>query len=130
MGTFSTAEKNRMLDALAGRATMTANAAFYAKLHLGSPGAAGTSNPATETTRKAITFGSAAASGSIANTVAAQWTSYPAAESITHVSYWDAISGGNFLGADDLPVARTPAIGDVVTISIGDLTLSISGSLP
>lgn len=67
MGTYSDGEKNKMLDAWAGRTTYTANAAVYAKLHIGSPGAAGTTNAAAETTRQAVTFGSAAASGAISN---------------------------------------------------------------
>lgn len=130
MGAFSTAEKNRMLDAHVGRTTMTLNAGFFAKLHTGSPGAAGATNPAAETTRKAVTFGAAAAAGAISNTVAFQWTTYPAAETITHVSFWDASTAGNFLGADDLPTARTMAIGDTLTIAIGDLDIDISGTLP
>ena len=48
-------EANRALNAWTGRAAMTANAAFYVKLHTGDPGAAGTSNASSETTRKAIT---------------------------------------------------------------------------
>ena len=130
MGAFSDVEKNRMLDAHAGRTTMTANAGYFVKLHIGSPGAAGTSNPAAETTRKAVTFGTAASAGSIANTAQAQWTNLPAAETITHVSFWDAVTAGNFLGADDLPAGKTVAIGDTFTIAVAALTLSITGALP
>jgi hypothetical protein len=130
MGAFSDAEKNRMLDAHAGRTAMAANAGFYIKLHLGSPGAAGTTNPAAETTRKAVTFGAAAAAGAISNTVAVSWTAYPNAESLTHVSFWDAAAAGSFLGADDLPVTKVMQIGDTLTIAIGDLDLTITGALP
>lgn len=130
MGAFATASKNSMLDAWTGRATYTANAAVYAKLHLGSPGAAGTSNAAAETTRQAVTFGDAAASGAISNTVAVTWTSVSTAETITHVSFWTASVAGTFLGADDLPASKTVAVGDNLTIAIGDLDLSISGTLP
>lgn len=130
MGAFSTAEKNRMLDAHVGRTTMTANAGFFVKLHLGSPGAAGTSNPAAHTTRVAVTFGSAASAGAISNTAAVSFTSYTANENVTHVSFWDAVTAGNFLGADDLPATKSMQIGDTLTIPIGDIDLDIAGTLP
>jgi hypothetical protein len=130
MGAFADATKNQMLDALVGRTTYTANAAFYAKLHIGSPGAAGTSNAAGETTRQAVTFGSAAASGAISNTAAVTWTSVSTAETISHISFWTASSAGTFLGSDDLPASKTVAIGDTLTIAIGDVDLTISGTLP
>lgn len=130
MGAFSDDQKNKMLDAHVGRTTFTANAAYFAKLHLGSPGAAGTSNPAANTTRQAATFGDPASGGAITNTAIVQWTSVPNAETYTHVSFWTASSGGTFLAADDLPVSKTVAVGDTFTIPIGDLDLSVSGILP
>jgi hypothetical protein len=130
MGAFADATKNQMLDALVGRTTYTANAAFYCKLHLGSPGAAGTTNAAVETTRQAVTFGSAAASGAISNTVAVTWTNVSTSETVTHVSFWTASSAGTFLGADDLPVSKALVAGDSLTIAIGDLDLTVSGTLP
>jgi hypothetical protein len=130
MGAFSDTVKNKMLDALVGRATYTAEAAFYAKLHIGSPGTAGTGNPAGETTRQACTFGSAPGAGAISNTAQAQWTNLSTTETLTHVSFWSASSGGTFLGADDLPASKAVTAGDTFTIPIGDLDLSISGTLP
>lgn len=132
MGAFSDAEKNRMLDATTGRATMTANAAYFAKLHTGSPGAAGTSNASSETTRKAVTFGSAPSAGAIASTAQVQWTNLALGgqETITHLSFWDAASGGNFLGADDLPSSRIVQPGDTLTVASGDVQLSVTGTLP
>lgn len=115
-----------MLDALAGRTTYTANAAVWAKLHTGDPGAAGTSNAAAETTRKQVTFGSAAAAGAIPSTAQVQWTSYPAAETVTWVSFWTASTGGTFLASDDLPSAKTMAIGDTLTIASGDISLTVT----
>lgn len=130
MGAFSDATKNQMLDALVGRTTYTANAAFYCKLHTGSPGSAGTTNAATETTRQAVTFGNAAASGSIANTAAVTWTNVSTTETISHISFWTASTAGTFLGADDLPSSKALTAGDTLTIAIGDLTLSLAGTLP
>lgn len=130
MGAFADASKNQMLDAYVGRTTYTANAAFYAKLHTGSPGSAGTTNAATETTRQAVTFGAAAASGAISNTAAVTWTSVSTTETITHISFWTASSGGTFLGSDDLPSSKALTAGDTLTIAIGDIDLTISGTLP
>ena len=96
------------------------------KLHTGDPGSAGTANAATETTRQAVTFGSAAASGSIANTVAVSWTNVSTTETVTWVSFWTASSAGTFLGSDDLSSSAALTAGDTLTIAISGLTLSIT----
>ena len=49
MANWSTYGANAILDGTAMPATL------YAKLHIGNPGAAGTSNPAAETSRKSFT---------------------------------------------------------------------------
>ena len=53
---------NSWMDAL-GNATSFSVAVPYVKLHVGDPGAAGTANPATETTRKSVSFSAASAGG-------------------------------------------------------------------
>lgn len=121
---LSSAIANSILDALCRSVAWTDPVAFYVQLHLGDPGGSGTTSPATETTRKAITF-SAASGGAITNSGAVQWTSYPAAETVSHVSFWDASSGGNFLGSDALNTSRTPGIGDTLTLAAGDLDLTL-----
>lgn len=126
MGAFSTAEKNKMLDAWAGRADYTQSADVYVKLHTGDPGAAGTSNPATETDRVAVTFGAAASGGSISNTADIIWTNVAADETVSWVSFWDASSGGNYLGKDQLTDPKDLNTGDTATISSGALTMSIT----
>jgi hypothetical protein len=126
VGTFAEGERNKMLDAWAGRTTYTANAAVYVKLHLGAPGAAGTSNPAANTTRQAVTFGSAAASGAISNTANVEWTSVSNTEVYSHVSFWTASSGGTFLGDDDLSSTASVTAGDTFRIPTGDLDLALS----
>lgn len=126
MGAIAAGERNKMLDAYAGRTNYTANAAVYVQLHTGDPGSAGTDNVATETTRKAVTFGSAASSGAISNTADIQWTNLAATETITHVSLWTASSGGTFLGSDDLPASKNVNAGDTLTIPTGDLDITLS----
>ena len=116
---------NKMLDALAGRATYTAESGLYVKLHTGDPGAAGASNAATETTRKAVTFGSAASAGSISNTVAIQWTNIAGSQDASHFSVWDDVSAGTFKGSGTITASAYTA-GDTFEIAIGALTLSLT----
>lgn len=124
MGTIAEGERNKMLDAWAGRTTYTANAAVYAKLHLGDPGVAGTSNPAANTTRQVVTFGSAAATGAISNTVVVEWLSVSTSETYSHVSFWTASSAGTFLGSDDLSSTAPVTAGDTFRLPIGDLDVT------
>lgn len=126
MGSYAAGELNKMLDAFTGRATYTANAAVYVKLHIGDPGSAGTSNAAAETTRVQATFGSAASAGAISNTAALNWTNLAATETLTWVSFWTASSGGTFLGKDDLPTSQNVNLGGAFTINIGDIDLTLS----
>ena len=121
---LSSTVANAILDAYCRSVAWTEPAEFWVKLHLGDPGSAGTTNPATETTRKQITF-SAASGGAITNSAQVQWLSYPAAETITHISIWDASAAGTFIGSDALTTSRIPAIGDTVTLAVGDLDLSL-----
>lgn len=124
MGTFSDTAKNQMLNnVLRGTASSLAGV-VYAKLHTGDPGSAGTSNAATETTRQAVTVGAASA-GVITSTADVEWSSVSADETYAWVSFWDASSGGNFLGRDDLPVSKAVTTGDTFRIPSGDLTFSI-----
>jgi len=115
-----------MLDSAVGRTTYTLNAAFYAKLHLGDPGSAGTTNAAVETTRAVVTFGDAAATGAITNTAAVAWTDAATTETITHISFWTADAAGTFLGSDDLPASKALTAGDNFSIPIGDCDLAVT----
>ncbi len=125
MGTFSDSVANSFLDAFA-RNVSYANAAVWCKLHTGDPGSAGTSNAATETTRQQATFGSAASSRAISNTVAIEWTNVSTTETYTWVSMWTASSGGTFLGRDDLSSSAAVTAGDTFRIPIGDLDLTFT----
>lgn len=126
MGILAEGERNKMLDAITGRGNYTASAAFYVQLHTGAPGTNGTSNIATNTTRQAVTFGAAAASGAISNTVAVEWTNVSTTETYTDVSFWTASSGGTYLGQDTLSSSAAVTAGDTFRIPISDLDLTIS----
>lgn len=125
-GPFTDAVKNAMLDAYGDGTDYTGNAAVWVKLHIGDPGGAGTSNPATETTRKQLTFGTPAASGSIANTAVNDWASYPAAETVNFYSFWTASSGGTNLGKDDLATAQAMGTGETFRLRVGDFVAALS----
>jgi hypothetical protein len=126
MGTIAEGERNKMLNALTGRSTYTANAALYVKLHTGDPGAAGASNAAANTTRQQATIGSDAASGAISNTAAIEWTSVPNTETYSHISLWTASTNGTFLGSDDLSSTAAVTAGDTFRIPTGDLDITIT----
>lgn len=116
---------NALLDALGNAANVTAPTAFCVKLHLGDPGAAGTANVATETTRKAASF-AAASGGAMTTDGALTWTSYPAAETVSHVSFWDHITGGTFLGSDALDTSQSMQVGNTLTIATGDIDFTFT----
>lgn len=98
----------------------TAPAGVYVKLHTGDPGAAGTANPSAVTTRNQATF-SAPSGNAIALSALAPW-SMTGAETITHLSMWDASTGGNFLGSVALASAKSVVATDTLTVT--SLTIS------
>jgi hypothetical protein len=114
---------NKFLDAL-GNATAFSVADVYIKLHVGDPGANGTTNPATETTRKVVTF-AAAANGSIASDSAATWTNIAGSQDATHFTAWDNLTAGNFLFSGTI-TSNPYTAGDTVTIASGSLTASLT----
>lgn len=124
MGTFSDLVANAWLDAV-GNATSYSEAEVWVKLHTGDPGSAGTSNAATETTRKQVSF-SAAASRAMTNDAAVEWTNVSTTETYTWISLWDASTGGNFLGRDDLSSSAAVTAGDTFRIPTGDLDLTVT----
>lgn len=115
MGTFSDTTAAAFLDSLT---------AIWVQLHIGAPGAAGTSNPAAETTRKQATM-SAAAARARTNSAAVEWVAVSTTETYSHVSLWSASSAGTFLGSDDLSSAAAVTAGDTFRVPIGDLDLSV-----
>jgi len=114
-----------LLDAICNAADYTAPTGFYVKLHTGDPGAAGTSNAATETTRQSAAM-DAASGGTITSGSDVTWTNVSTSETYSHVSFWSAASSGTFLGSDDLEVARDVNAGDTFTIAAGDIDLALS----
>lgn len=112
--------ENALLDTLRNQSLAIAN--VYLKLHTGDPGEAGTSNAATETTRKSVSW-SAASSGSLASSATLEWTNVAATETYSHWSLWDNASAGNCLWSGALSSSAAVTAGD--TFQITSLTLSL-----
>jgi hypothetical protein len=98
---------------------------IWVKLHTGDPGSAGTSNAATETTRKQASFGAASA-GAATNSASIIWEDVAATETVTHVSFWSAESGGTFKGSDALDSSVAFTAGESGIILAGALDFAIT----
>ncbi len=123
---LASATSAALLDALVNQANYTAPTALWIQLHTGDPGAAGTSNVATETTRKDVTSAFAAASGgSVSSDTAVTWTGVAGSEDFTHYSIHSASSGGTFYWSGTI-TANPVTAGDTFTLGIGDIDLTIT----
>lgn len=114
---LGSAGANTALDALLAAYT-------WVKLHVGAPGAAGTSNPATETTRKQATWRTSV-SGASSQSNALTWTTVAGSEDYTHFTAWTASTAGNF-GFSGTVTANPVTAGDTFTIAIDDLDVSLT----
>ena len=114
---------NALLDSV-GNATSFSVANVYVKLHVGDPGANGTANPATETTRKACTF-AAASGGSISSDADVTWTNIAGSQDATYFTAWDNASAGNFLFSGTM-TGNAYTAGDTYVIPSGSLTASLT----
>ncbi len=95
------------------------------QLHTGIPGGAGTTDVSQTTLRVGATF-AAAANGSFGFTgLPPIWSSMAAAETISYLSAWDALTAGNFLFSGALLVPKTVVVGD--QFALGAFTLSFAG---
>ena len=114
---------DKFLDAV-GNATAYSATNIYVKLHVGDPGSAGTSNPATETTRKIASFGAASA-GVLTSDAALTWTNIAGSEDATFFSVWDNLTAGNFLFSGTIS-GNAYTAGDTYLIESGSLTASLT----
>jgi hypothetical protein len=98
--------------------TFTAPATLFVQLHTGDPGASGTANVSSTTTRQALTF--AAPSGNaLALSGTPSWTNWAGTngEVVTHISVWSASSAGTFYFSAALTAAKTVNTGDTLNLS-------------
>lgn len=104
-------------DADAALTTAVANALFV-QLHTGAPGAAGTSNVSSTTTREAVTWGTPA-SGSVSATNQPAWPAWAGTpgEVVTHISFWSLATGGAFQFSTPIAPSETMNTGDTLTMT-------------
>ncbi len=118
MGSFVTAAKNTMLDALT---------VAYASLHTGDPGSNGAnevSGGSPAYARQAVTFNSATNGARALN---ADVTFDVPACTVQYVGYWTAQTGGTFLGSDEVTHEAFADQGEYKLLASGT-SLSISDS--
>lgn len=120
---FSSYLANAFLDSL-GNDTSFAVETVYVKLHVGDPGANGTGNPATETTRKAASFDTASA-GALASNADITWTNIAGSQDATFFTAWDSATNGNFLFSGSIN-GNAYTAGDTYVIPSGSLTVSLT----
>lgn len=114
--------ENKINDAVCNNVALQV-AQPYVKLHIGDPGENGTANAAAETTRKAASFG--ASSGGVCTSDAdMQWTNVAATETYSHISMWDASTGGNCLGSGPLTASKAVNAGDTFVLPSGQVTFA------
>ena len=121
--TIANYAEGKLLDAVFNNVSFVV-AQPYVKLHISDPGEDGTSGAAGETTRKALSTG-AASGGQVVSDADLTWTNVSTGETYSHVSVWDASSGGNCLWTGALASPKTVTAGDTFTIPSGQLTVSL-----
>ena len=132
---ISTYLANKLLDHQVGKTSFTMPTVRVG-LSSTTPTAAGTNvtEPSSGSYARVTTSGAtwnAAASGSITNataitfpTATADWV---AGANLTHAVFYDAASGGNFLGFSALAVAKNCLNGDTLTLPAGSgVTITLS----
>ncbi len=112
---------NKWLDML-GATAFTAPAGFWVKLHTGDPGSVGANAASAVATRQSVTW-AAASGGSKSQSGTPSW-SMTTTETITHVSFWDASTSGNFLGSAAVTTPRAVVNGD--TLNLNTLTVAFT----
>ena len=126
-GLSATNTANAWLNVLRGTsaATFTGVTTLFVQLHTGDPGASGTSNVSSTTTRQALNY-AAASSGSQSITGTTQWTNWAGTngEVVTHISIWSASSAGTFYYSVALTASKTVNTGDTLTLSTMTVALT------
>ncbi len=115
-----------VLNCYWNQTNITAPTAIWIQLHVGDPGASGTANVATETTRKDVTSVFSAASGGVLTSdTLVSWTNVASSEDYTHWSIWSASSNGTFYWSGTM-TANAVTAGDTFNLAVGDIDIVIS----
>ena len=108
----------------AALSTIIGTDAAFVQLHTGAPGASGTSNVSSVTTRPAVTWGSPSA-GSVAASNTPAWTSWAGTngEVDTDLSFWSLATSGVFGLSMQLSSSVTMDTGDSLTLTSITVTI-------
>ncbi|AKF14461.1 hypothetical protein SEA_FLAGSTAFF_24 [Mycobacterium phage FlagStaff] len=106
---------NNLLNLAFRNVAWTPPAIVYVRGHTGDPGAAGTANASTQTTRYATSW--AAAVSGLINISGTPEITLISGETISHVSFWDAATGGNCLWTAQASVAKAGVANDIIRIT-------------
>lgn len=127
-GLSATNTANAWLNVLRGTsaATFTAVTTLFVQLHTGDPGASGTANVSSVTTRPALNFGAASAGSQSAIATLPSWATWAGTngEVVTHISVWGASSAGTFYYSAALTASKTVNTGD--TLNLSSLTVALT----
>jgi hypothetical protein len=104
------------------RSTTFTGVAVFMKLHTADPGAAGATAASGVTTRNAVTWNAASAGSMTLSSISGY--SMTGTETISHVSFWDASSAGNFLQSAALTASQAVINGS--TLNFTTITLSFA----
>lgn len=128
---FSSYVADALLNWLRGTAFPAAPTFLYFSLHSASPGMTG-ANECTDATYVRVAIAATGASFTapanggagrrIASSVAITWPGLTAGFTCSHVGFWDALSGGNFLKGEALTASIAFLAGEAPTINAGDFT--------
>lgn len=128
VGLSTTNTVNAWLNVLRGTsaATFTGVTTLFVQLHTGDPGASGTANVSSVTTRPAVNFGAASAGAQAAIATLPSWATWAGTngEVVTHISVWGASSAGTFYYSVALTASKTVNTGD--TLNLASLSVSVS----
>jgi hypothetical protein len=121
---ISSGVANSVLGLLLNGTAFAGFAATYVQLHVGAPGASGTSNVAGNNTRQAAGAFATPSGGSTTNSGAVNWTSVPTNETYSHVSLWSASTSGTFIASGSITAGAILA-GQNFTIPAGGMSVSL-----
>jgi len=114
-----------------GATAFTAPTQLYVRLHTATPGSTGVAGVPTGgeggQTGQAINFTTTATNVlTMSNTPS--WNITVASQTASHISIWDASTGGNFLWSADLTAPKAVVSGDTLTLTSCTLTLNTPAS--
>lgn len=123
MTAFTNYLEGKVLDEVFAGVAFAAPSSLHVKLHTATPGEDAASAAAGNTARVAVTF--TAGANPIVSATAASWTNVSTTETYTHVSIWDAATGGNPLAHGPLASSVAVTAGDNFSIPAGSLTIAL-----